>query len=64
MRSIERRCLERLLEAVHVDQDVWSAAGLRDKTADIARYFDRPPFTGLRVVTTSNVGSTESDEAS
>src|SRR3984893_3066066 len=24
----------------------------------------RPPFTGLRVVATSNVGSTESDEAS
>src|SRR5260221_13757529 len=26
--------------------------------------FARPPFTGLRVVATSNVGSTESDEAS
>src|SRR3984893_128978 len=25
--------------------------------------FARPPFTGLRVVSTSNVGSTESDEA-
>jgi hypothetical protein len=26
--------------------------------------FVRPPFTALRVVATSNVGSTESDEAS
>jgi hypothetical protein len=26
--------------------------------------FARPPFTGLRVVATSNVGSTESDAAS
>src|SRR5206468_5020947 len=26
--------------------------------------FVRPPFTGLRVVVTSNVGSTESDDAS
>src|SRR5260370_41862328 len=26
--------------------------------------FPRPPFTGLRVVVTSKVGSTESDEAS
>ncbi|BAL12358.1 hypothetical protein BJA01nite_57290 [Bradyrhizobium japonicum] len=38
MRGIERRCLERLLETVHVDENIWSAAGLRDKTADIARY--------------------------
>ena len=26
--------------------------------------FARPPFTGLRVVATSNVGSTDSDDAS
>ena len=107
MRGIERRCLERLFEAVHVDQDVASAAGLREKIADLSdtgstpsrrqsasptaasekrpssggtsfaratvivearsgpnQGFARPPFTGLRVVVTSNVGSAESDEAS
>ena len=99
-RGIERRGLERLLEAVHVDQDVLSAAGLREKLADLARHrldpprrqsasptaasekrpssggtsfaratviaearsgpnhgFARPPFTRLRVVVTSSVGS-------
>jgi hypothetical protein len=34
MRGIERGCLERLFEAVHVDQDVASAAGLREKIAE------------------------------
>jgi hypothetical protein len=38
VRGIERRCLERLLEAVHVDQDVLSAAGLRKKITDLHRY--------------------------
>ena len=107
VRGIERRCLERLFEAVHVDQDVASAAGLREKIADLSRHrlnaiktpigkpgcgeekrlssggtsfaratvilearsgpnqgFVRPPFTGLRVVVTSNVGPDESGEAS
>ena len=36
MRGIEHGCLERLLEAVHVDQDVASAAGLREKIADFS----------------------------
>jgi len=36
VRGIERRCLERLFEAVHIDQDVWSAAGLRKKIADLS----------------------------
>ena len=107
MRGIERRRLECLFETVHVDQDVSSAAALRQKIADLSRHrldpietpianpaaarekrlssggtsftratvilvarsgpnqgFVRPPFTGLRVVATSNVGSAESDEAS
>ena len=38
VRGIERRRLERLLEAVHVDQDVRSAAGLREKIADLSRH--------------------------
>ena len=38
VRCIERRCLERLFEAVHVDQDVWSAASLREKIADLSRH--------------------------
>ena len=38
VRGIERRCLESLLEAVDVDQDVWSAAGLREKIADLSRH--------------------------
>ena len=33
LRGIECGCLERLIEAVHVDQDVGSAAGLREKIA-------------------------------
>ena len=40
MRGIERRRLERLLETVHVDQDV--AAALREKIADLARRPARP----------------------
>ena len=36
MRGIEHGCLERLFEAVHVDQDVASAAGLREKIADFS----------------------------
>jgi hypothetical protein len=38
VRGIERRCLERLLEAVYVDQDVWSAAGLREKIVEVSRH--------------------------
>src|SRR3981189_353944 len=38
VRGIERRCLERLFEAVDVDQDVWSTAGLREKIADLSRH--------------------------
>jgi hypothetical protein len=99
-RGIEHGCLERLFEAVHVDQDVASAAGLREKIADLSGHrfdpinaasdrrlspggtsfaratiivearsgpnqgFARRPFTGLRVVATSNVGSTDSADAS
>ena len=36
MRGIEHGCLERLFEAVHVGQDVASAAGLREKIADFS----------------------------
>jgi len=38
VRGIERRCLERLFETVHVDQDVSSAAGLREKVVDLSRH--------------------------
>src|SRR5262249_27669048 len=38
VRGIERRCLEGLFEAVHVDQDIWSAAGLREKITDLSRH--------------------------
>jgi hypothetical protein len=34
--GIERGCLERLFEAVHVDQHVASAAGLREKITDFS----------------------------
>jgi len=108
VRGIERRRLERLFEAVDVDQDVSSAAGLREKIADLSRHrldriktpiakpghgeretavvrlHQRRPCDGHRGspapaqtraspahrspacvwFATSNVGSTESDEAS
>ena len=41
MRGIEHGCLERLFEAVHVDQDVASAAGLRE-TADFSGHGSTP----------------------